>query len=154
MLTTGLLRIYREIASRSTSTAGQCHPNRVHIRTRNSIRCRCRPLQSLLRWRRRVKHPNIQSPSPLSRRPASTDADAAHSRARVHGHVGAPLGMSPICLRVCRLMGCDRQRGCMRTKMTMAFVGMNSPEARTGIHHLYHYRRLTRRRGRSGSRVG
>ena len=62
------------------------------------------------------------------------------------------IGYEPY-LWLCRLVGCDRQR-CMPTKVIVAFMAMNSPEARAGIRHLYHYRRLTGRRGCSGSRVG
>ena len=90
----------------------------------------------------------------MSRQPASTDADASASFAyQGTWPCRRSVGYEPY-LCVCCLVGCDRQRGCMRTKMTMAFMAMDSPEARAGIRHLYHYRRLTRRSGRSGSRVG
>ena len=53
---------------------------------------------------------------------------------------------------------CDRLRGCMRTGMAMTFMRMfmnhETEQSRSPTRDLCQYRRLTRRRGRSGSRVG
>ena len=99
MLTTAFLRIYREIACRLTSTAVQCHPNRVHIHTRDRIRGQCCPRLRLLRWSRRdrVKNPTyIRRPRCLSRQSRIYRRSRGLVRVPEHGHVGAPLGTSPI----------------------------------------------------------
>jgi len=94
MLTTTLLRIYRKIACRLTSTAVQYH----HIHTRDRIRGQCRPHLRVHRWSRRDRvKSNIYSLSSLS---VTTTPIYRRSRSLVrvpaHGYVGALLGMSPI----------------------------------------------------------